>query len=224
MPRPLNTLACGLGLMLLALPGVALSQAASEAEARAHADAVIERAGAGAWFTNATSSDIPQVRHVPSGMLCSFPAVDERDVINIYPTMANGPAAGDDVGCGTWWDGTYVSMIASRYPANPDEAALIDSAVADIWQAWEGIEPREDAFEIVTFGDQPIPMIGVFTAQRNGQRMSNVLILRKIGDWAFKLRATGHPDDQDISSLSTFAFAISIPGGWEAFQAETPED
>lgn len=205
-------------LIWSAAAGAAFAQAPDAETARAHADAVIARSGAGAWFVNATTTEMPQVRHVPSGLLCTFPAVDDRDAINLYPVQPDGPPAGEDVGCAAWWDEVFISMIVTRYPQQRSEEDLFASAVGDIHRAWQNVEPIAE-FDTARVGDQPEPRAAAFTADRNGNPATNVVVLRNIDGWTFKARGTGSATDPDTTVITTFAFAIGIPGGWDAFTA-----
>lgn len=211
--------AAAIGLCLLALPAAAKAQETPVAEARAHADAIIAEAEAGAWFTNVTDSDAPRVRHEPSGMVCSFPAIDPRNAINLYPVVTGGPPAGDDVGCAAWWGSTLVSIFATRFPQSYDQEFLMGAAIHDVEKAWEDVQPYDGDFRVTTFGDQPTPLVYAFSATRDGRSTAQAIVVRNIGDWSFKARATSFDEDEEVALAATAVFGMSIPGGWEEFLA-----
>lgn len=187
--------------------------------AKAHADAVIARSGASAYFVNVTDDAQPRVRHVASGLTCVFNIGDPRDVINLYPVQPNGPVAGDDVGCGSWRGEVYVSVFATRYPQKPPAEALFNSAIRDIYRSWDNTRPAAEEFPIVVLPGQETPLAAAFTGVRSGQTRLNVVVLRNMEDWTFKARGTGPVDDGDTTLVTSHAFALAIPGGWEASRA-----
>lgn len=186
--------------------------------AKAHADAVIARSNAGDFFVNATTSEIPQVRHVPSGLICTFNPGDPRDSISFYPAVPGGPPHGEDVSCASWWETTLVSMFATRYPQAYPADVLLASAAADIRRGWQNVAPLEGNFPVVTLTGQETPLVAAFTAEYQGEPRRTVVVLRNIDGWSFKARATGDADDPQVFKAGTLAFAVSIPGGWEIFE------
>lgn len=211
---------------LLAALAFAMPAAAQDAPtadqvmaAKAHADAVIERSHAGEFFVNVTTTDIPRVRHTRSGMICVFTTGDPRDSIAFYPVVASGPAHGDDVSCASWWGTTFVSMFATRYPQAYPAEEIIAGAVGDIRRNWQNVVPVEGSFPITTLTGQEQPLIAAFNAEREGQPRRTVVVLRNIDGWTFKARATGEAEDPQVTKLGTLAFGVSIPGGWEIFEA-----
>lgn len=206
-------------LAVVLAPAAVTAQTVTIEEARVHADALIAEAGAEAWFTNITETDVAQIRHEPSGMVCTFPAVDHRNVINLYPSFADGPKPGDDVGCAAWWEDTFITMFASRYPQGYDQESLMASAIGDVQRSWEGVKPYEQDFEVTTFGDQEMPLVYAFTGTRSGRVAKNAIVVRNVGEWTFKSRATSWNPDEAVTLGATFVFGISIPGGWEEFLA-----
>jgi hypothetical protein len=185
------------------------------AAARAEADAIIARSEAGEFFENATTSETPQARHVRSGMVCSFTAGDPRNTIAMYPVVADGPPRGDDVSCGAWWGPTYVSSYATRYPQQYSAEQLFAGAVQDIRSAWQNVSAVEGEVRGATIAGQEPPLVGVFNAERQGRPMTTVVVLRNIGEWSFKVRASGEPTDPEVTVAATLAFGAMIPGGWE---------
>lgn len=213
-----------LAALLFAAPAVAQDApppptAEQIATAKAHADAVIARSDAGAFFVNATTSDIPQARHTRSGMICSFTPGDPRDSISFYPVVEGGPPHGDDVSCASWWETTLVSMFATRYPQGYSAEDILSAAVGDIHRGWQSVAPVEGSLPIITLTGQEEPLIAAFDAEIQGQRRRTMVVLRNIDGWSFKARATGPAGDPEVTKTGTLAFAVSIPGGWEIFEA-----
>lgn len=189
------------------------------ATAKSEADRIIAAASAGAFFENMTTSGTPLVRHRPSGMVCEFNIDDPRDTITFYPAAEGGPSHGDDVSCATWWGTTLVSTFATRYPQRYTANQLFSAAISDIRKSWENVKAFTDSFPISTIRGQEEPLIAAFSAEREGRPKTTLVVLRNIGDWSFKVRATGEPDDPEVTTTGTLAFGLAIPGGWETYQA-----
>jgi len=189
------------------------------AAAKAHADDVIARSDAGAFFVNVTTTEVPQAKHTGSGMVCVFATGDPRDSISFYPVVEGGPPHGDDVSCASWWETTFISMFATRYPQAYPADDMISSAVADIHRSWQNVVPVEGEFPVVSLQGQEEPLIAAFDAEIQGQTRRTVVVLRNIDGWTFKARATGDAQSPEATKMGTLAFAVSIPGGWEIFQA-----
>lgn len=210
---------------LLAAPAAVAQEAGRPASAeqiaaaRARADAIIAAANAGAYFDNISDSETPLVRHRASGLTCLFSPSDPRDAINFYPAVAGGPPHGDDVGCATWWGKTFVSSFATRYPQQYPADTLFSSAVGDIRTNWQNVSPIEGPLSVATIEGQDAPLVATFKAERQGQPRTTVVVLRNIGEWSFKVRATGEAGDTEVTPTGTLAFALAIPGGWEAYKA-----
>ena len=185
------------------------------AAARAEVDTIIARSEAGEFFENVTTNETPQAKHTRSGMICSFTPGDPRNTIAFYPVVADGPPKGDDVSCATWWNSTYVTTYATRYPQQYSAEQLFSSAVQDIRTAWQNVTAVEGEVRGATITGQEPPLVGVFNAEREGHPMTTVVVLRNIGAWSFKVRASGEPTDPDVTVAATLAFGAMIPGGWE---------
>lgn len=189
------------------------------AAARSEAAAIIERTEAGDFFENVTTTETPQARHTRSGMICSFTPGDPRNTIAILPVVEAGPPKGDDVSCASWWGTTYVSSFATRYPQQFSADQLFAAAVQDIGRAWQNVVPMEGEVRGATIAGQEPPLVAVYTAEREGRSRTTVVVLRKIGEWSFKVRATGEPTDPEVTVAATLAFGAMIPGGWEIIRA-----
>lgn len=207
--------------LLFAAPAVAQSAPPTAEQiqiAKAHADAVIARSNAGEFFVNATIREIPQVRHVPSGMICTFNVGDPRDSISFYPATPGGPPHGDDASCASWWETTFVSVFATRYPQGYSAEYLMTAAIADIRRGWQNVVPLEGSVPVTTLTGQETPLIAAFEADYQGQRRRTMVVLRNIDGWSFKVRATGEADIAQVAKAGTIAFAVAIPGGREIFE------
>ncbi|HWW12116.1 MAG TPA: hypothetical protein VN018_06350 [Brevundimonas sp.] len=210
-----------LAALLFAAPALAQSAPPTAEQvqtAKAHADAVIARNDAGAFFVNATTSEIPQVRHVPSGMICTFNPGDARDSISFYPAVPGGPPHGEDVSCASWWESTLVSMFATRYPQGYSADDLMVAAIGDIRRGWQNVVPLEGNVPVTTLTGQATPLIAAFNAEYQGQSRRTIVVLRNIDGWTFKARGSGEADIAQVAKASTLAFAVSIPGGWTIFE------
>lgn len=181
------------------------------ATAKAHAEAVLDRSDAQAFFVNVTTDDTPAVRHVPSGMLCEFTGADDRDVIRFYGPVANGPVRGDDVSCGTWTGRTYVTLFATRYPNRPSEEQLFQAAIQDVVGNWPTAKPYEGPLDLLTLEGQDDPLVAAFDVELQGRPSRSIILLRNLGDWSFKGRATGPATDNSVSEFGSMAFALAIP-------------
>lgn len=189
------------------------------ATARAEADRIIAAASAGEFFENMTTSDTPLVRHRRSGMICVFNIEDPRDKIFFYPATDGGPPHGDDVSCASRWGAILISTFATRYPQQYTADQLFSAAISDIERNWEKVKAFEESFRISMIRGQEEPLVAAFSAEREGHPKTTLVVLRNIGEWSFKVRATGEPDDPEVTTTGTLAFGLAIPGGWEAYQA-----
>lgn len=215
MPR----IAIAIVLLIAAIPAAAHAQSADVATAKAHADAVIARSGASDWFVNITTSDQPTVRHIRSGMTCEFVGMDDQDTIRIYPQVANGPAPGDDVSCGTWIGRTFVTVYATRYPQSYSSEDVFQSALAQLTRNWPQARPATGPFEILLLDGQAQPLMAVFDVELEGRPSRSVVLLEQRGEWSFKARATGPGDDDTAVEFGSMQFALSLPGGLETAMA-----
>ena len=181
------------------------------AAAKAHAEAVLDRSEARPFFVNVTTSDAPTVRHVASGMTCEFTGADDRDTIRFYGPVENGPARGDDVSCGTWIGRTYVTLFATRYPEQHSQQALFDDAIDQLVRGWPTAEPFEGPLEILTLEGQQDPLAALFNVDLSGQPSRSLILVRNLGEWSFKVRATGPGTDDTVAEFGSMAFALALP-------------
>lgn len=183
------------------------------AAAKAHAEAVLDRSEARPFFVNVTTDDTPTVRHVASGMTCEFIGADDRDTIRFYDPVANGPVRGDDVSCGTWIGRTYVTLFATRYPQQYSQEQLFEDAVRQLVRAWPSAKAHEGPLEILTREGQESPLMAVFDVELEGRPSRSLILVRNLGEWSFKARATGPGTDDTVSEFGSMAFALAIPDG-----------
>lgn len=137
-------------------PGVTAEQIS---RARAEADALIAAADAEALFDNTTDSDVPTVRHKPSGLVCAFEPGEADNGITIFEQGVGIPR-GEDVGCNSTFGGAHHTLYATRYrPAMSAERALSD-AVAAIRRRFPDARRYEGSgtsIEVDREGRQPLP-------------------------------------------------------------------
>lgn len=114
---------------------VALTLAASAcganplAEHRATAAAVLERAGGGDIFVDASTADFAAIRHAPSGMLCVLPSDGAFD-LQAFPASAANPGAS----CSAANGGVATLFVAVRFEA----VTSLDRAFAEALAATAG--------------------------------------------------------------------------------------
>lgn len=121
--------------------------------------------------------------------------------------------------CASWWGAILVSTFATRYPQQYTADQLFSAAISDIERNWEKVKAFEESFRISMIRGQEEPLVAAFSAEREGHPKTTLVVLRNIGEWSFKVRATGEPDDPEVTTTGTLAFGLAIPGGWEAYQA-----
>lgn len=202
-----------ISLCLLALPLTVQAQEATIEDARAHADAIIAEAKAGEWFVNITTAETPMVRHVPSGMTCEFVGFDDGDRIHLFSR-----GGGEDVACVTWIGRTLVSLYATRYTPEPTEEEVLDAAVTALLQNWPQAKELDREFEILLLEGQEPPMMVVFDVELDEGPRRSVILVRNVGGWSFKARATGPTNDDTAVEFGTMAFALAMPGAYESLQ------
>lgn len=110
-------------LLILAIAGVAgACGQQSRTENRAMAMAVLERAGGGGLFVDASNEARAAIRHVASGMVCVLPR-DGAFNLEAFPASAANPGAY----CSTASDGVAVTVVAVQFGA----ATTLDRAFAE---------------------------------------------------------------------------------------------
>jgi hypothetical protein len=179
--------------------------------AKAHAEAVLDRMEARPFFVNATVDDTATVRHVASGMTCEFTGGDDRDTIRFYGPVQNGPVRGDDVSCGTWVGRTYVTLFATRYPQRFSQDQLFEDARRQLVGNWPSAKAHEGPMDILTLQGQADPLAAAFNVELEGRPSRSLILVRNIGEWSFKARATGPGTDDTVAEFGSMAFARALP-------------
>lgn len=174
------------------------------AEASAYADKLIETANAGAFFVNKTDSAVPEVEHVASGMRCLFSKNDYARIL-IFPERDDGIPLGYDVGCSSREEALAVetTSYATRYRPLPSEGAVVADAVRAIRNRWPDAIPFDGALAIMGREGQQPEFAAFKVTTPNGPMLTMVLV-EHVGEWGFKVRATGPFDD---------AMLVSVAGG-----------
>lgn len=172
------------------------------AEARAHADTLIETADAGAYFVNKTNSAVPEVQHVASGMRCLF-NTNAYDRILIFPARNDAIALGDDVGCSSREEALAVetSSYATRYRPLPSEDAIVADSVRAIRDRWPDAIPFDGALALMSAGGQETPKYAAFKVTTRDGPMLTMVLVDHIGEWGYKVRATGRFEDAMLVSV-----------------------
>lgn len=173
------------------------------AAARAHADTLIETANAGTYFVNKTNSAVPEVQHVASGMRCLF-NTNDHDRILIFPARNDAIAFGDDVGCASREEALAVetTSYATRYRPLPSEEAVLADAVRAIRNRWPDAIPFDGALALMSAEGQETPKYAAFKVATQDGPMLTMVLVDHIGEWGYKVRATGRFEDAMLVSIS----------------------
>jgi len=172
------------------------------AEARAYADTLIETANAGAYFVNKTNSAVPEVQHVASGMRCLF-NTNAQDRILVFPARNDAIAFGDDVGCSSREEALAVetTSYATRYRPLPSEDAIVADSVRAIRDRWPDAIPFDGALALMSAEGQENPKYAAFKVTTQDGAMLTMVLVDHIGEWGFKVRATGPFEDAMLVSV-----------------------
>jgi len=200
----LNVFALG-----LAIASPAASQTSDQsAAARAEGDRIIAAAEASDVVRNISGDGVILVKHPASGMVCRFDPAASRNNVRVYPVRPGVDDRGDDVGCGTTPDAAF-TIYATRYrPAISVETAMTQ-AVEEIEGVWSDIK----RLGIATPAGAEDSGFAVFRGRHpNGQTLSTVVLVRQIGPWTFKMRASGPPDQAEaLAQAAVEQFTAQIP-------------
>ncbi len=162
------------------------------AAARAEADRMIAAAHAEAYFANVTQGPSPQVRHLLSGMVCSFEPGQAGNEVHVYQSNA---LPGQDVGCSTRFalkDGGLVSVVlyATRYPEKPVLEDGLASMVDSIRRRAPDAQPASGQFEDAP-ADAPAPHRAVrLQLSSGGQVLFTRAAAGVAGEWFISQRVT----------------------------------
>lgn len=174
------------------------------ADASAYADKLIGAADASAFFVNKTDSAVPEVQHVASGMRCVFSKNDSARIL-IFPARNDSIPLGYDVGCSSREDSLAVetTSYATRYRPLPSEDAVVANSVNAIRNRWPDAISFDGSLAIVGQEGQQ-PEYAAFKVMTPDGPMLTMVLVEHIGEWGFKVRATGPFDD---------AMLVSVVGG-----------
>lgn len=171
-------------------------------------DQILSAGQAGGIFQNLSDGDVIRLKHPASGMICHFRPAASRNNIRIYPVRPGVNARGDDVGCGTTENIAY-TIYATRYQPVANEEAAMTQAIEEVEAIWGDVQRLD--IEIPAAAAN-----GRFAAYRgrhpNGQSLATVILVRQIGPWIFKMRASGPPDEPEALAASAVErFAAQLP-------------
>jgi hypothetical protein len=162
------------------------------AEARATADRIIAKFGVADIFENATTDNVPKIRHKASGMTCGFDDEHSAD-IQVYPGMTRG----DDVSCG----GKMVDFTVTTYATRAPAGATLDQLSATVGQAlktaYPDIKPYTGKSAEMTEKDGPPVRSGRFVMKMNGKPVWSYAGVSLVKGWMVEVRCTG-PLDQPM--------------------------
>lgn len=208
-------------LALLVAP-VAVAQATPEAspappqqiaQARALADRLIEEAGARGIFVNKTEDAVATVLHPASGMRCYFDGVDDRIVV--FPQQSDAVPRGDDVGCIVRHEDLSIdtTTYATRYRPLPSEEAVLADAVSAIRNRWPDATPFDGILASTTAGGFGTPKQAAFKITTPEGPMLTLVVVAHVGDWGYKVRATGPFADPMLVSVTAGMLMANLQTG-----------
>lgn len=127
-------------ILAIAALGLLLSACGQSALARNHtmAAAVLQRAGGGGIFADASDETRAAIRHAPSGMICELPSDGAFDMEAFPPSAANPGAY-----CSSVINGVATTLVAVHFDAGTTlDAAFSEALAASAGQAaprsWPG--------------------------------------------------------------------------------------
>lgn len=183
---------------------------------RGEVDRLLATAGAEALFENISTDRLGVARHRASGLTCTFAPGDRLNLVVVYPVYAGGPSAGEDVSCRTGvGEGAFVTVYASRYRPPLSEQELLDLALSDLEGVWEDVRFMDDGYLIQPAENHAAALTTGFTGLLQGHRLQSYIMVQNIGGWAFKGRASGLPDDPDVSLIGSRVYSLALPGNWD---------
>jgi hypothetical protein len=189
--------ALALAAGMITLPAAAATPA-EIAAAKARADQVIAAAHAEDVFANATTNEVPQVRHLKSGLVCGFDLDDKTAKITLFDS--DKIPRGDDVGCASRMVDTVITTYVTRYPTPvtaqkvlQDSADAIRQQFTDV-KRWtgDGLTMTEQA---KPGGPKPVEAATLrFSASLKGKPFFTRSSVAACGPWIIAQRAAVPPD------------------------------
>lgn len=190
--------------VILALAVLAQDPSAS----RAAGDRMLAEQQAGDTFRNVTDRGDIRLKHSASGMVCSFDPGAVRNNVRLYPVRPGIERRGDDVGCGTTPDMAY-TIYATRYRPEISQETAMAQAIDEIEAIWSDVE-RLDLSPPAGAANSPF---AAFRGRHpNGQMLSTVVLVQQVGQWTFKMRASGPPGDvETLADSAAERFTAQLP-------------
>lgn len=175
--------------------------------ARASGEDILSAGQAGDVFRNVTDDGVIRLKHPASGLVCLFDPGAARNNVRVYPVRPGVEARGDDIGCGTTEDIAY-TVYATRYQPAANEEAAMAQAIQEVESIWGDVQRLDIG--------APAAANGRFAAFRgrhpNGESLATVILVRQIGPWTFKMRASGPPyKPEALAASAVERFAAQLP-------------
>lgn len=197
-----RTIVIGVVAALASTAAPAAERKPPTAEASAEAQRIIAVADAAEYFVDVSEGEVPEVRHVRSGLTCTFEPNAPGNRITIYPSGGPDPIArGDDVSCATESLGYVISLYATRYPKPTTVEEQMGVAVASIRQVFSDVRPYTGQAANAKVADKPgetpraLHKTARFLAKKDGRQVYTRASVAKVGDWIILERVTGPKDD-----------------------------
>ena len=195
-------------LIVCALARPAVSATPAEiAAAKARADQVIAAAHAQDGFVNATTDEIPQVRHLQSGLICGFDLDDAKASLIIYDS--DKIPRGDDVSCSNHMAEALITTYATRYPSPMTVQQVLQESAEAIRQQFtevkrwtgDGVTMTEQAR---AGGARPVEATTLrLSATLKGRPVFTRSSAAACGPWIIAQRATVSPDKAMAADLAS---------------------
>lgn len=187
---------------------LALTIFSQDPGAGATGDRILSDGQAGDIFRNVTEGDVIQLKHPASGMICRFDPAASLNNVRIYPQRPGVPDRGDDVGCGTT-TGMAFTIYATRYRPAGSESTAMTQAISEIEGIWGDVQRLDIAAPSGTTDRSFAAFRG---RHPNGQTLSTVILVRQVGPWTFKMRASGPPDQpENLARSAAERFEAQLP-------------
>lgn len=194
--------------LIVAMAGPAVARQASPASegARAEAQRLIDKSGGGALFEDASAGDVPGVRHVRSGLRCTFEPGSPTNAVNLNPTSI---ARGDDVSCSTAAGSAIHTVYATKFGQAISAEDHIRMAAMAIEMRFPNTKPYTGGVTAQSEG-APVPILTrrFESDGPDGARLYQRVSVAMVGPWTVKLRTTSPLDDAPGADLMAEATMI----------------
>jgi hypothetical protein len=172
------------------------------AKATAEANALLKQAGAEDLFENITEGIDPRVRHLRSGLVCSFTPGAELNKVTVFDN--DEPSRGDDVGCNTTLGDIVTTYYATRYAEHYSPEFLAEDAGRAIKQRWPDAVSYDGPVATVKEEGNPPTSAAMFYIGTGENRRYTHAYTARVGDWSYKQRLTAPAES---------AMAVQAVGG-----------